>query len=167
MSTSSVVVGDVTTTTYTVNASDTVVETLLVRSLLTFGSAVVPVPTITAQSEYGTTFQAVNQTGGTEFLLNDNNGSYSDWTTNFASFTVDNFFNIPTGYFPEVTVANITKSVDQAGGPVSWTNDIRVEIYSMGASSFNIRFLDESGIPVNGLKMQDFATIDLIFKIQA
>jgi hypothetical protein len=163
----SVVASDVTTTTYTVNATDTVVESIFVRSLLTFGSAVVPVPTITAQSEYGTTFQAVNQTGGTEFLLNDNNGSYSDWTTNFASFTVDNFFSSPTAYFPEVAIANITKSADQAGGAVSWTNDIRVEIYSMGSSSFTIRFLDETGVPVNGLKMQDFATIDLIFKIQA
>jgi hypothetical protein len=165
---SSATVGDVTTTTYTVNATDTVVESLFVRSVLTFAAGVVPVPTINSQKEYGSSFGTVNQSGGTEFLLNNNNASSSDWLTNYANFTVGNFFSGgDVTYFPEVRIVNITKSTDQIGGAVSWTNDVTADIISMGSNSFQLRFLDASGTPVNGQKLQEFETIELIFKIHA
>lgn len=159
--------GDVTTKTYTVNAIDTIVQSLFVRAKLTFGSAVVPVITIDSQNEYGTTFQAINQAGsGTDFLTNNNVSSYAVWAANLTHFTIGNFFASATDYFPEVKVVNVT-GTNEVSSPVFYDNDLAVEIVSIGASSFDIKFVDQSGSPVNGLFLQDFTSIELIFKLHA
>ena len=160
-----VVAGSVTTTTYTVNVDNMIEDSSFVRSLLTFSAGSVPVPTIVSQKHYGTNFQTVNQTGGTEFLLNNNNASSADWTTNFSNFTVGNFFATPLTYFPSVEIVNIDRV---SGTTTSWVKDVDAEVISMSASEFVIRFVDKSGNPVNGLTFDSlYNSIELIFKIQA
>lgn len=159
-----VVVGGVSTITYTVNATDTVVETLLVRANFTMNPSSVPTITLTAQKEYGTTFGTLNQTPSTEFILNNNIASFSDWTGKFTDLTIGNFFDGSTvDYYPEVALVNASSSLD-TNNPIT---NINVEIVSMSSSTFDIRFTDKDGAPVNGLFIQQYSSFDLIFKINA
>jgi hypothetical protein len=159
-------VGGILQRTFTVNATNTFTPATYARVTMTMLSANVPTYAITTQSQTGTTFQSVSQGMGSDFVSNNNNGSFGDWTTKLTDFTIDNFFTAGgVAYFPEVQVANITKST--AGDKTSWLNDLRAEVVSMSTTDFDIRFTDQSGNPVNGLHLQDYATIDLIFKIQA
>jgi hypothetical protein len=156
--------GDVTTKTSTINVDSMYNEELLVRVLVTMNSAAVPTISITNQKEYGSTFATVNQTGGTEFLLNNNNGSFGDWSSLHTDFTVGNFFSSSKDYYPEVKIVNIVK----ATGTVSnYTNNIDVAITTMSASEFGLRFSDKDGAPINGLTIQDYTSFELIFKINA
>jgi hypothetical protein len=164
VTTADATVGGILERTFTVNATDTFIPSLFARVTMTMNAAAVPGYAITTQSETGTTFQAIAQGIGADFITNNNAGSFGDWTSKLTDFTIDNFFASATDYFPEVMVANITKST--AGDKSSWLNDLRADIVSMSASSFDIRFSDSSGNPVNGLHLQDYATIDLIFKLQ-
>ena len=158
--------GDVTTKTSTINVDSMYNEGLLARVLFTMNSAAVPTITIPAQNEYGTTFTTVNQTGGTEFVTNNNDASFSDWNTKSTSLTIGNFFSgSATDYFPEVKEVNIIKPT--TGSETSWVKDISVDITSMGASSFEIRFTDKNGNPVNGSHIQNYTSFELIFKIDA
>jgi hypothetical protein len=157
----------VTTLEYTIVATDTIVQSLFARSKLTFSTTAVPVPSIETQNKYGAVFSALVQTGGSEFVLNTNNGSYADWSTNLNLFTCDNFFTTPGDYFPEVDIVNIVSS-GGVGDEASWIKDVDVEITSMGASSFNFRFVDKSGSPINGLALDStYSSLELIFKIQS
>jgi hypothetical protein len=159
-------VGGVTTDTYTITATDTVVETVLARMLFTFAAGLVPVITITDQKEYGTTFGALTQVNPDEFIVNNFDSNYTDWSTNLTSFTVGNFFDAgAVDYWPEVQVVNVVKP--EAGDEVSWSSNLTAQITSMGASSFEIRFSDEMGNPVNGKYLQLYTTLELIFKIQS
>lgn len=165
VSSSSSTVGDVTTTTYTVNATDTVVESLFVRAKFTISSGNVPTITIENQKEYGTIFGTVNQSGGTEFILN-NNGVYVDFANKLTDFTIGNFFSAGSvNYWPEVNVVNVVKPV--RGDKTSWVRDIQADIPEINASEFTLRFLDMDGHPVNGKTIQDYISFELIFKIQA
>lgn len=162
----SVTAGDVTTITYTVNTTDTIVQSLFVRALITFGSGVVPVFSIDSQNDYGSTFQAINQAGtGTDFITNNYESSFSAWTVNITHLTIGNFFSSATDYFPEVKIVNMIQPSEVANHYNS--NDLDVEIVSIGASSFDLKFTDKNGNPVNGLYMQDYSSVELIFKIQA
>ena len=161
----SAVVGGITTWTYTVAATDTVVETLLVRSSITMNSAAVPTIAVATQKKYGSTFGAVNQTGGTEFVLNNKDTNYAEWIGNFTDFTIGNFFAAgAVDYFPEVEIINAVSAVD-ANNAIT---NLKAEIMSMSASSFALRFTDKDGAPVNGQYIQsNFTSFDLLFKIQA
>jgi hypothetical protein len=163
---STATVGGVSTDTWTLNATDTVVESLFVRMSLTFANGVVPVIAVETQKEYGSSFGTVNQTGGTEFVLNNFDTNYTEWATNLTSFTIGNFFSGgAVDYFPELQVVNITKP--SAGDEVSWTNNLTAQITSMDTNDFEVRFTDELGNPVNGKYLQEYTVVELIFKINA
>tara|TARA_R110000803_G_scaffold16197_6_gene44480 strand:+ start:524 stop:2125 length:1602 start_codon:yes stop_codon:yes gene_type:complete len=158
-------IGGVTTNTYTITAIDTIVESMFVRVKIAFNASTVPTITIVDQKKYGTTFQAVNQTGGTEFVLNNNIGSFADWTNNFTSFTIGNFFSSAADYYPSIKLVNIIKPI--AGTEVSWPNDFVIDITSMSANDFEVRFSDTAGGPTNGISSSRYTSIELIIKIQA
>lgn len=158
-------VADVTTTTYTVHARDTVVDSLFVRAKLTMNPALVPVITITDQALYGSVFAAVNQTGGTEFIVNENDATFNDWDSKYTEFTIGNFGSPGTAFYPEVKIVNVDAAAK--GFPTTWQNNLTVDIIAMGTNEFTIRFSDENGNAVNGSEVQDFNSMELIFKIQA
>ena len=164
---SSATVGGITTYTYVVNATDTVVESLFVRALFTFNASAVPTLSIVKQNNYGATFTAVNQSGsGSDFITNNNVVSFADWTTSYTDFDIANFGFSAADYFPEVQVANAILSTK--GSPTSWINMLKVDVVEMSATTFQIRFSDMNGSPVNGQLLQDkYLTLELIFKIQA
>jgi len=158
--------GSVVTKTYKVNVDSMYVESIFVKAKFTMNSAAVPTISIEAQKEYGSTFGSVNQTGGTEFVLNNNNASFSDWTTKLTDFTISNFFSAAAvDYFPEVSIVNIVKPT--TGSATSWIQDIQANIVEMNSSDFTMRFSDMSGAPISGLAIQDYTSFELIFKIQA
>lgn len=168
----SVTVGDVTTTTYTVNVASVVPEEVLARVKFVMNAAAVPTITIEDQKEYGTTFDTLVQTALSEFVLNNNAASFSDWTTKSTDFTIGNFFSggiDPTmeavDYYPEVKEVNIVKPT--SGTAISWVKDISVDIITMSASEFGLRFTDKNGNPVNGAHIQNYTSFELIFKIKA
>ena len=161
----SVTSGDVTTITYTVNAIDTVVDSQFVRVGFTINPSSVPTIAISSQKQYGSAFTTVNQTGGTEFVKNENDASFSDWETKFTEFTVSNFGTVGSNFFPEVEVANIDLKVK--GNSLSYKNLLQAHIISMGSDTFTIRFSDQDGSPVNGKEVQNYDSLDLIFKIHA
>jgi len=162
----SVTVGDVTTTTYTVNVASVVPEEVLAKVKFVMNSAAVPTITIENQKEYGTTFDTLVQTALSEFVLNNNVASFSDWTTKSTDFTIGNFFSGgAVDYYPEVKEVNIVKPT--SGTATSWVKDISVDIITMSASEFGLRFTDKNGNPVNGLHLQNYTSFELIFKIKA
>lgn len=159
-------VGGVSTDTWTVTATDTVVESLFVRAKITMKSSAVPAITITNQNKYGAAFATVNQAGtGTNLLTNNNEGSFVAWTTNVTDFDIANFFTTPADYYPEVYIVNVDKV--GKGGITGWTDNLNVRVIEMSASTFTIRFTDSTGAAVNGLYLQDYDSIELIFKIHA
>lgn len=166
---SPVIVGGVSTITYTVAATDTVVETLLVRAKVLINSSAIPTITIENQNKYGATFGAVNQTGGTEFILNNNNGTFSAWKTLLTDFTIGNFFtSSAVDYYPSVEVVNIVKPAGVSQGTkITWEKTLQADIVEMGSSDFTLRLIDMEGNPMNGQTIQDYTSFELIFKIQA
>ena len=163
----SATVGGVQTFTYGVNAIDTVIESLFTRVKVALNTSTVPTISITSQNNYGTSLAAVNQAGsGSDFITNNNVSSFGEWTSGYTSFTVANFGTPGTTYFPEVSVANIVSTL--RGSTLTWMNNLRVEVISMTADAFALRFSDSSGNPVNGTYLQDrYLQLELIFKIQA
>jgi len=161
-----VTVSDVITKTYTINVSSTVPEESLSRVKFVINAAAVPTITVENQKEYGSTFDTLVQTGGSEFVLNNNVASFADWTTKSTSFTIGNFFSgSAVDYYPEVKEVNIVKPT--AGDAISWVKDISVDIITMSASEFALRFTDKNGNPVNGAYLQNYTSFELIFKIEA
>lgn len=160
-------VGSVTTKSYTITATDTIVESLFARVHLAFAAGVVPVLTIEDQKKYGSAFATIDMVALNEFITNNNNNNSlsTAWLTSFTSFTIDNFFTTPADYYPSVEIVNIVRPVP--GNKSSWLSNSNVEITSMSASSFDIRFVDGSGTPVTGTSLQEFTSLELIFKINA
>ena len=163
----SATVGGIQTFTYTVNATDTIVESSFVRVGIILNTSVVPTISITNQQNYGTVLTTVNQSGtGTDFITNNNVSTFADWTGSYTGFDVANFGSPGTVFFPEAVVLNIVGS--GKGSSLTWINSIKVDIVSVGTDTFSFRFSDELGNPINGLYLQDrYAQLELIFKIQA
>jgi len=166
VSSSSATVGGIQTFTYVVSATDTIVESLFVRCLLTLSAGVVPVITISSQNNYGSTFSTVNQSGtGTDFIENNNAGSYSEWASSYTDLDVQNFGVSSADYFPEVSIANAVQLTK--GSNLTWINNLKADIIELSATEFKIRFSDASGAPVNGLALHEkYGSLELIFKIQ-
>jgi len=174
VSSSSVTAGDVTTTTYTVNATDTVVESMFVEVLLSFPVGTVPTYSITSQNKYGTTFQSVTDALGiAPFFDISNGGVVLDWQQNYVSITVQNFFSGgSTDYYPEVISAEeISWGRSGRGSLGSITNNgnkviLITDIYDKNASDFKIRFLNPKKMLGSDVENQ-LSSVKLIFKIQA
>lgn len=161
-------VGGVSTTTYTISALDTIVESSFVKALMTINASTVPTITLKNQKQYGTLLTAVNQSGGgTDFINNNNAGNFAQWGVNFVSFSIENFSSGlgEDDFFPEVQFVSIVSSDTSISDAA---NDLIVEIINSSADAFEIRFSDQLGNPVNGTFLQDrFSEMELIFKINA
>ncbi len=166
VATNVVVVNGIPTTTYTVTATDVVVESSFVKAMIEINTSTVPTITIETQAQYGSTFSTVNQTVSTEFIKNENDASFTDWATKSTDFTIANFGTAVGDFFPEVEVVNIVGA--GRGDYTSWSNKFKANITTMGTDTFSIRINDEDGNNINGNFLQtEFLRFELIFKIQA
>ena len=172
VSSSSVTAGDVTTTTYTVNATDTVVESMFVEVLLSFPKGAVPTYSITSQDKYGTVFQTITDAIGINPLLDIENGAVVlDWQQNFVSITVQNFFSGgAVDYYPTVYIQEeVTWQKGVRGGQTTINGDKAIflaDIYDKNASDFKIRFLNPKKMLGSDVENQ-LSSLKLIFKINA
>lgn len=119
-------------------------------------------PTITRESfvQYGTTLAGTT-------MVNDNNGSVSDWQTKNNSFTVSTF-NTPSKYYPKVEAIQITDYAATGDPKEDLARPINVQIVEKGASSFKIRMNDELGNPITGYAASVYySQIKLIITITA
>jgi len=173
VSSASVTAGDVTTTTYTVNATDTVVESLFVEVLLSFPTGAVPTYSLTSKKLYGTTFtdSITDNLGILPFLDVENDGSVGDWQNNYTSIIVQNFFSgSSTDYYPEIAVVEEVTWVKGVRGGSTQINGQKVlfvEIYDKNASDFKIRFVNSNGKMLGSDVENKLSSIKLIFKINA
>lgn len=168
---SSITSGNVTTTTYVVNATDTVVESTFVEVLLAFVPGAVPSYTVTSQKQYGTVFQTVTDAvGGDPILDVENDGSIQEWQQNYNSIIVQNFFSgASTDYFPEIIPAEEVTWYKGVRGGQKQINGEKVgliDIYDKNASDFKIRFINPK--KMLGSNVEDkLSSVKLIIKIQA
>jgi hypothetical protein len=161
-----VVAGNVTTTTYTVNATDTIVETFLAKVTFTFSSGSVPSYTVDSIKEYGSTFKdtATGSAGILPLIDNINDADPATWQNNFVTLKIQNFFSgAATDYYPEVAVAK--EFVLNSKGNLSSPKRFWADIYSLNASDFYVR-LAKPSIAV-GRDLDTLTSITLIIKIHA
>lgn len=159
----SVTAGGVTTTTYTVNATDTVPDILLVEYRIEFSITNVPTITEVLSDLYG-----ANLDISALSLVNDNNTSAGDWQSNLNSFTLSSFFSgAPTNYYPEIVSMEEVFYGRTIG--VYAPKQVNVDIYRKTPTNFRFRFTDAyNGGNLLGREINNKITsIKLIIKINA
>lgn len=173
VSSASVTSGNVTTTTYTVNATDTITEGLYVELLVTPSPGGLPSYSIVNQKEYGTTFGTLTDSGLSEFLSIQNIGSAADWQNNYVDFKFQNFFSGgAVAYYPELAMIKeypVFKSgIESASAILSSTKRFIPDIYSKSASTFSVRMINSTSRPSLGSEIDSSSSqFTLIIKIQA
>lgn len=174
VSTSTVTVGNVTTKTYTVNATDTIIDSLFVRVAINFTLAGSPTYNISAKKNYGSVFTDTftDLSGGTPLMEFVGVSDATTWMNNFADLKVQNFFSgSATDYFPEIhsiTEYNRAKTLISVTPTSGQSKKFTPYIYITGADTLNFKFLDSTGSSVLGSTLnKSVSSIVLILKINA
>lgn len=170
VSTNSSVVGGIQTFTYTVSATDTIVESSFVRVRIKMSPSSVPSIEILNQKQYGSFLTPVEQNSlGNNFITNVNESEFSLWLKSFTDFEVGNFSKNLESFYPEVHFARMVGNEKYNAGKLTETiNNLSVDLMEVSQESFRFRFSSPEGAPVSGEFVQTyFDEIELIFKIQA
>lgn len=159
----SVTAGGVTTTTYTVTATDTVPDILLAEYLIEFSLTNVPTITKTSSKSYG-----IKLDDSALSLVNDNNSSAAAWQRALNSFTFSTFFSGGTvDYYPEIIGVEEVFNGRTIGSYAP--KQVNVDIYDKNATDFKFRFTDAyNGGSLLGAEIdKKLTSIKLIIKINA
>ena len=163
VSSASVTAGGVTTTTYTVSATDTVPDILLVEYLVEFSLTNVPTITKTSSKSYG-----IKLDDSALSLTNDNSGSAAAWQRAYNTFDFRSFFaGGSVDYYPEIiSMEEVFNGKIITPYPPKQVN---VDIYKKNASNFKFRFTEATnGASLLGAEIdKKLKSIKLIIKINA
>lgn len=163
---STVVAGDVTTTTYTVNATDTVVETFLAKVTFLFSSGSVPTYTVDSIKAYGTVFKdtATGSAGILPLIDNNNDADPATWQNNFVNLKFENFFSgAATDYYPHVEV--VQERVVGAKAALSSGKKFIADIFTVDTDYFRVRLINPA--TVIGRDVDTLSQLSFIIKIHA
>lgn len=164
-----VVAGNVTTTTYTVNATDTIVQSLFIRVTISLSAGNMPVYVIDYIDKYGTIFtDTVTDILGISPLIEYVNAvDVPSWQTNYAQLKIQNFF---TGgavdYYPEVHL--VQERVIGAKSSLSASKRFLTDILTINASDFRVRFITSTLSAAIGADLdRSLSQFTLIIKLHA
>lgn len=165
---SPVTIGGIPTITYSVAATDTVVESLFVEVGFAFQSGSVPSYTLNSQKKYGTVFRSglTDALGIVPFIEVSNVGAAIDWQNNTVTMKVQNFFSGGSvDFYPEVQV--VVERARSAKSGLTQSKRFLADIYNIDSDYFNLRFINGSLGAASGAEMDGLVSLKLIFKLQA